>query len=346
MLFAIPRWRLGQRQPGAEPLRPARPRWTRLHDVLLAGEGRRNAYWQAYLDARGTRHLSWVWRETSNVASNHDSGLRTHSVDRGAAPGWRSAGETYPAAYHAAATAEYAARILQNSELINQTSMTADAAGTPYIATYWRPQGTWVPQYQVDYLAGKTWKTSQVSQRTTPFSLRVGRARRRFRFRAPAAAGFDPERPNGRPTCSSAMPSARTAYRCYTALDLGQSPVGRRRPHQYPRRQLGAQLRHRALAKGGRAQPLRAAHWPGRWRNPRKPAPSHDVRARLAARPAGAPGPAGDTGPRQIAPPAPTSAGRSQLRALPQSHRLSLIFHPVVTRIPSYRRVFSSSAKP
>ncbi|MGI4744319.1 MAG: BNR repeat-containing protein [Janthinobacterium lividum] len=143
-------------------------RWTRLHDVLISGEGQRNAYWQACLDARGTIHVSWVWRESPNVASNHDLAY-ARSVDGGRT--WqRSNGAAYQLPI-TAATAEYAARIPENSELINQTSMTTDAAGTPYIATYWRPAGTQVPQYQLVYLAGKTWKTVQVSQRTTPFSL-------------------------------------------------------------------------------------------------------------------------------------------------------------------------------
>jgi hypothetical protein len=143
-------------------------RWTRLHEVLISGEGQRNAYWQACIDARGTIHVSWVWRESPNVASNHDMAY-ARSVDGGRT--WqRSTGAAYQLPI-TAASAEYAARIPQNSELINQTSMTTDAAGAPYIATYWRPAGTQVPQYQLVYLAGKTWKTAQVSQRTTPFSL-------------------------------------------------------------------------------------------------------------------------------------------------------------------------------
>ncbi|GAB3638365.1 BNR repeat-containing protein [Hymenobacter arcticus] len=143
-------------------------KWTRLHDVLIDGEGQRNAYWQACLDARGTIHLSWVWRESPNVASNHDLAY-ARSADGGRT--WqRSIGAAYQLPI-TAATAEYAARIPQNSELINQTAMATDAAGTPYIATYWRPAGTQVPQYQLVYLVGRTWQTVQVSQRTTPFSL-------------------------------------------------------------------------------------------------------------------------------------------------------------------------------
>ncbi|MCA8830949.1 BNR repeat-containing protein [Hymenobacter pini] len=143
-------------------------RWTRLHDVLIDGEGQRNAYWQACIDARGTIHVSWVWRESPDVASNHDMAY-ARSQDGGRS--WqRSTGEAYQLPI-TAASAEYAARIPQNSELINQTSITADAAGQPYIATYWRPAGTQVPQYQLIYLDGRSWKTTQISQRTTPFSL-------------------------------------------------------------------------------------------------------------------------------------------------------------------------------
>lgn len=41
--------------------------------------------------------------------------------------------------------AEYACRIPQNSELINQTSMSTDAEGHPYIVTYWRDADSEVP---------------------------------------------------------------------------------------------------------------------------------------------------------------------------------------------------------
>ena len=54
--------------------------------------------------------------------------------------------------------AEYAARIPQRHELINTTSMCADAAGRPYIATFWRPQGTKVPQYHLIYYDGSEWQ--------------------------------------------------------------------------------------------------------------------------------------------------------------------------------------------
>ncbi|MBJ6110261.1 BNR repeat-containing protein [Hymenobacter sp. BT523] len=142
--------------------------WTRLHSVLIDGEGQRNAYWQACIDARGAVHVAWVWRESPDVASNHDL---AYARSRDGGRTWqKSTGEPY-ALPITERTAEYACRIPQRSELINQTSIAADAAGQPYIATYWRSAGTQVPHYQLFCLAGKEWKTMQVGQRTTPFSL-------------------------------------------------------------------------------------------------------------------------------------------------------------------------------
>jgi hypothetical protein len=48
--------------------------WTQLQDGWLNGEGQRNAYWQMTIDKAGTLHISWVWRESPDVASNHDMG--------------------------------------------------------------------------------------------------------------------------------------------------------------------------------------------------------------------------------------------------------------------------------
>jgi len=142
--------------------------WSRLHDNLIDGEGKRNAYWQATLDVNGTLHLSWTWRESPDVASNHDIAY-ARSKDGGHT--WEtSAGKPY-ALPITMATAEYAVRIPQNSGLINQTSMCADKKGNPYIATYWRPGNSQIPQYQVVYKDAGGWHTAQASNRTTPFLL-------------------------------------------------------------------------------------------------------------------------------------------------------------------------------
>jgi hypothetical protein len=146
-------------------------KWTQLQQDLIDGQGQRNAYWQACVDAKGGLHLSWVWRENPDVASNHDIAY-ARSTDGGLT--WeKTNGEKYQLPI-TAATAEYAWRVPDHSELINQTSMCSDAAGHPYIATYWRPAGTTVPQYQLVWFDGARWSAQVVSHRVTPFTLAGG----------------------------------------------------------------------------------------------------------------------------------------------------------------------------
>lgn len=143
-------------------------KWTRLHRNLIDGEGKRNAYWQAYVDSNGTIHLSWVWRESPDVASNHDMAYAC-SKDGGLT--WEStSGTQYTLPIHASTT-EYAVRIPENSELINQTSMAADDDGNPYIATYWRAAGATIPQYKLIYYKKGAWEVRSFDFRKMPFSL-------------------------------------------------------------------------------------------------------------------------------------------------------------------------------
>lgn len=146
----------------------ATQQWTQVQENLIDGEGKRNAYCQTFVDSKGTIHISWVWRETPDVATNHDM-CYARSQDGGVT--WqKTTGEAYILPI-TAGTAEYACRIPQHSELINQTSMYADDKGYPYIATYWKPAGTQVPQFQLVYYNGTQWLTSQVTNRNSAFSL-------------------------------------------------------------------------------------------------------------------------------------------------------------------------------
>lgn len=145
--------------------------WRQLYSNLINGQGQRSAYWQACVDTKGTIHLSWVWRETPDVASNHDM-CYARSTDYGKT--WeKSTGEKYQIPV-SASTAEYAFKVPQKSELINQTSMVADAAGHPYIATYWRDSGLLVPQYRIIYKDGSQWISRNPGFRKTTFSLSGG----------------------------------------------------------------------------------------------------------------------------------------------------------------------------
>jgi hypothetical protein len=145
-----------------------RTAWTRLQTKLISGEGLRNPYWQAFVDHTGTLHVSWVWREKPDVASNHDMAY-ARSRDGGLT--WENSNGQAYALPITASSAEYAARVPPNSELINQTSMSADKNGNPYIASYWRDPGETVPQYKVLFRGADGWKRLSLDFRKAPFSL-------------------------------------------------------------------------------------------------------------------------------------------------------------------------------
>lgn len=145
--------------------------WQRIQDVLIDGEGERNAYWQLYVDAQDVIHVSWVWRESWLVETNHD--LCYACSSDGGKTWHKSDGEVYDLPIRQD-NAEYACRIPQNSELINQTSMSADAEGHPYIVTYWRDADSDVPQYRLVWHDGTAWHNRLIMRRTLPFSLKGG----------------------------------------------------------------------------------------------------------------------------------------------------------------------------
>ncbi len=143
-------------------------KWVQLHSNLIDGERQRNAYWQSFTDSRGVIHISWVWRETPDVATNHDM---CYARSRDGGKTWeKSTGEKYTLPI-TAANSEYVFQIPQGSELINQTSMFADEQSRPFIATYWRDQDSDIPQYRLIYNLNGTWKSQNLGFRETPFSL-------------------------------------------------------------------------------------------------------------------------------------------------------------------------------
>lgn len=143
--------------------------WSQLQRNLLDGEEKRSAYWQSSIDQQGIIHLSWVWRESWDVSTNHDL-CYARSKDGGIT--WeKSTGEKYKLPI-TAASAEYAWQIPQKSSLINQTAMATDKNGNPYIVTYWSENK--IPQYQIVYLENGNWKKINTAFRSTPFYLGGG----------------------------------------------------------------------------------------------------------------------------------------------------------------------------
>ena len=145
--------------------------WSRAHGRLLDGEGERSAYWQLHVDAVGTVHLSWIWRESLDVATNHDIHYARSTTG----------GESWTDVHDHPLRTPITARntppiwpVAQGSNLINQTSLVADHEGTPSIATYFRAAEGGVTDIHVITFdsPSRRWTAEAVTQRTGDFSLR------------------------------------------------------------------------------------------------------------------------------------------------------------------------------
>jgi hypothetical protein len=153
----LKRWRLREQ------------RWSTVQSNLLDGQGSRNAYTnQIAIDGRGVWHLSWCWRETPDVVTNHDI-CYARSRDEGYT--WEtSAGNPYelPVTQD---NAEVVLPIPQRSGLINQTSMAVTPDGLPRIATRFRPPGEVVAQHQLVWFDGRKWSAGSIGTRRQNFLL-------------------------------------------------------------------------------------------------------------------------------------------------------------------------------
>jgi hypothetical protein len=150
--------------------------WRAIQHPLIDGQGERSAYTNGIVvDGAGRWHLSWCWRETEDVATNHDLCYAV-SVDQGAT--WQSSdGTPYPLPIRAAA-AEVAWPVAQGAELMNTGAMAVTAGGRPLIATWWREPGDPAPEYRLVRHDGARWHAERIARRRTPFSLSGGGTRR------------------------------------------------------------------------------------------------------------------------------------------------------------------------
>jgi hypothetical protein len=208
--------------------------WSVLQHPLIDGEGRRNAYTNALaIDSEGNWHLSWIWRDTPDVATNHNICYAV-SPDEGRT-WYASDGRRYqlPITYD---QSEVVREIPVNSDLINQCSMTVDSRGRPVIAMYWRAPGEEVPQYYLVWHEGEAWRTNQVSERTTPFRL-AGGGTRRIPISRPKVAVDDHDRVyviyrdeerGGRISVARSLDSERVRWE---HRDLSENSVGQWEPN-------------------------------------------------------------------------------------------------------------------
>jgi hypothetical protein len=144
-------------------------RWSTLQRNLLDGQGGRNAYTNGIaIDARGVWHLSWCWRETPDVLTNHDI-CYARSTDEGRT--WQtSAGKPYSLPI-TQDTAEVVLPVPQRSGLINQTTMAVTREGLPRIATYFRPAPGKAAHYHLVWHDGKSWRSEVLGPRNLDFVL-------------------------------------------------------------------------------------------------------------------------------------------------------------------------------
>lgn len=147
---------------------PETQHWEQVQNNLLDGEGQRSAYWQMCTGPKGL-YLSWTWRETWDVSTNHDI-CYAFSPDGG--KNWKKSDGTSYVLPITLATAETVWAVPQKSSLINQTAMAIDATGNPYIATYWDSGKG--PQYKVVYCNLGKWQLLDSDFITSTFSLGGG----------------------------------------------------------------------------------------------------------------------------------------------------------------------------
>ncbi|HEY5550370.1 MAG TPA: BNR-4 repeat-containing protein [Opitutaceae bacterium] len=142
--------------------------WTQIQPNLIDGEGARSAYTNAVVDRRGVFHLAWNWRSSPDVATNHDIAY-ARSADGGVT--WTSIAGTPLPVPITAANADYALRVGPNRSMMNPPSLAVDGQGRPYIASFWTPEGSDIPQFHLVFRDADQWRVAQVSRRTTPFVL-------------------------------------------------------------------------------------------------------------------------------------------------------------------------------
>ncbi|CUX29171.1 BNR repeat-containing protein [Clostridium sp. C105KSO13] len=141
--------------------------WQREQNSLISGEGKISPYWQACVDKVGRLHISWVWRETGDASTNYNMCYAV-STDASGSEFVDDEGESLRIPI-TEDKVEPICEIPKGSSLINQTSMTTDDEGRPYIISYWKIDD--VVQYNVIRFTGEKWIIYNTDIRKTGFDL-------------------------------------------------------------------------------------------------------------------------------------------------------------------------------
>jgi rhamnogalacturonyl hydrolase YesR len=147
----------------------AKKSWRRLHKSLIDGEGKRSAYWDMAIDVQGVLHLAWIWRETPDVASNHDIAY-AQSKDDGKT--WTAVDGRHYKLPITAATAQYVISVPQNHNLMNPPVVAADRNSRPFITSYWSEAPDRKPRFNIVYHDHGNWKVIAGPQAEKDFSLK------------------------------------------------------------------------------------------------------------------------------------------------------------------------------
>ena len=142
--------------------------WSRIHNVLIDGEKQRSAYWDMTLDQNDVLHLAWIWRETPDVATNHDL-MYAQSKDYGAT--WQ---QIDGAQYKLPLTinnAQVVKQIPQNHKLMNPPVVAADNSSNPYITSYWAAAPEQAPAFNVVRFDNGQWQTFTGPKASVNFAL-------------------------------------------------------------------------------------------------------------------------------------------------------------------------------
>ncbi|WP_440903390.1 BNR repeat-containing protein [Catenovulum sp. SX2] len=142
--------------------------WSRIHNVLIDGEKQRSAYWDMTLDQNDVLHLAWIWRETPDVATNHDL-MYAQSKDYGVT--WQQIdGAQYKLPLRIN-NAQVVKQIPQNHKLMNPPVVAADNSSNPYITSYWADAPEQAPAFNVVRFDNGKWQTFTGPKASVNFAL-------------------------------------------------------------------------------------------------------------------------------------------------------------------------------